>query len=51
VQLAEVATPEFKAYIQQVKRNIRALGDTLMASGNSLLTGFFFYANLLYLES
>ena len=38
-QLKEVATPEFKAYIQQVKRNINTLAGKLTGAGHALLTG------------
>ena len=37
-QLKEVATPEFKAYIQQVKKNSKALADELMKQGYSLVS-------------
>lgn len=32
------ATPEFKEYIVQVRRNARAIGDALMAQGYKLVT-------------
>jgi len=38
-QLKEVNTPEFKTYIQQVKKNCRALADALNAQGHVLTTG------------
>eukprot|EP00055_Hartaetosiga_balthica_P011162 m.49935 g.49935 ORF g.49935 m.49935 type:complete len:550 (+) comp7479_c0_seq2:83-1732(+) len=38
-QLKEVMTPEFKTYIQQVKKNTKALGDALMEKGHTLATG------------
>jgi len=38
-QLKEVATPEFKAYIKQVKANAKALGDFLVGKGQKLATG------------
>lgn len=37
-QLREVATPEFKAYIQQVKKNAAALGEYLVSKGYALAT-------------
>jgi len=37
-QLKEVMTPEFKAYIQQVKKNAVALSDTLKSKGYSIAT-------------
>ncbi|EGD74273.1 serine hydroxymethyltransferase [Salpingoeca rosetta] len=38
-QLKEVMTPEFKQYIQQVKKNTRALADALTGMGHVLATG------------
>jgi glycine hydroxymethyltransferase len=38
-QLKEVKSPEFKAYIQQVKRNAKALAEGLVARGNVLASG------------
>ncbi len=38
-QLKEVATPEFKAYIQQTKANAAALANTLTSKGYKLATG------------
>jgi glycine hydroxymethyltransferase len=38
-QLREVATPEFKAYVQQVKSNAKVLGETLVGKGLALATG------------
>lgn len=38
-QLKEVATPEFKMYIQQVKANAKALGEALSAFGYKMSTG------------
>uniref|UniRef100_A0A7S3EC96 Serine hydroxymethyltransferase n=1 Tax=Rhodosorus marinus TaxID=101924 RepID=A0A7S3EC96_9RHOD len=38
VQLKEVATPEFKTYIQQVKKNAVALADQLQKNGLKLVT-------------
>jgi len=38
-QLKEVATPEFKAYCQQVKANARALAAALTAKGYTMATG------------
>ena len=37
-QLLEVATPEFKQYIQQVKKNSKILGDYLMSKNYKLVT-------------
>merc|ERR1719156_448839 len=37
-QLKEVCTPEFKAYIKQVKLNAAALGDFLVSKGQKLAT-------------
>merc|ERR1711865_835342 len=37
-QLKEVATPEFKAYIQQVKANAKTLADFLTSKGYKLAT-------------
>ena len=37
-QLLEVATPEFKKYIQQVKKNSKTLGEYLMSNGYKLVT-------------
>lgn len=39
VQMREVATPEFKAYAQQVVANCRALAKALMDKGYKLATG------------
>ncbi|MCO5549303.1 hypothetical protein L7F22_002771 [Adiantum nelumboides] len=39
VALKQVATPEFKAYIQQVKKNARALCSALQRRGCKLVTG------------
>jgi glycine hydroxymethyltransferase len=39
VQLKEVATPEFKAYAQQIVANCRALAASLMKRGYILATG------------
>jgi len=39
VQLKQVATPEFKAYAQQVINNSRACAEALVAHGYSLATG------------
>lgn len=38
-QLKEVMTPEFKTYIQQVKKNAKALGAKLTSMGYSMATG------------
>jgi len=38
-QMRQVATPEFKVYIQQVKKNIKALANSLVNNGYSLATG------------
>jgi glycine hydroxymethyltransferase len=38
-QLKEVATPEFVAYIKQVKKNAAALADELVKLGYTLVTG------------
>eukprot|EP01061_Rhynchopus_euleeides_P036075 TRINITY_DN607_c0_g1_i1.p1 TRINITY_DN607_c0_g1~~TRINITY_DN607_c0_g1_i1.p1 ORF type:complete len:462 (+),score=204.45 TRINITY_DN607_c0_g1_i1:46-1431(+) len=38
-QLKEVATPEFKSYIQQVRRNCTVLGEELARRGHTLCTG------------
>lgn len=38
-QLKEVVTPEFRAYIQQVKRNAAALGTSLISKGYTICTG------------
>lgn len=38
-QLREVATPEFKTYVQQVRANAKTLGETLVAKGHALATG------------
>jgi glycine hydroxymethyltransferase len=38
-QLKEVATPEFKSYIQQVKKNAVAMADELVKLGHVLQTG------------
>lgn len=38
-QLKEVQTPEFKAYIQQVKRNAKALSAGLAKRGHALASG------------
>ena len=37
-QLKEVATPEFKEYIQQVKKNAKVLGEELMNYGYNVCT-------------
>lgn len=39
VQLKEVATPEFKAYSQQVIANAKALSKALIDRGQSVITG------------
>jgi len=39
VQLKEAATPEFKAYAEQVKVNCSALAQALMDLGHSIVTG------------
>lgn len=38
-QLLQVTTPEFKSYIQQVKKNSKALAAALVARGYTLCTG------------
>mmetsp|Transcript_26403 Transcript_26403/g.40874 ORF Transcript_26403/g.40874 Transcript_26403/m.40874 type:complete len:475 (-) Transcript_26403:104-1528(-) len=38
-QLKEVMTPEFKTYIQQVKKNASALADKLSSMGYTIATG------------
>eukprot|EP00742_Colponemidia_sp_Colp-10_P005447 GILJ01005821.1.p1 GENE.GILJ01005821.1~~GILJ01005821.1.p1 ORF type:complete len:229 (-),score=44.70 GILJ01005821.1:251-865(-) len=38
VQLKEVASPEFKSYVQQLKRNAVALANALMEFGYKLVT-------------
>lgn len=38
-QMHQVATPEYKLYIQQVKKNINALASALIERGYSLATG------------
>ena len=38
-QLLEVSTPEFKAYIKQVKSNAKALAEFLINNGFKLITG------------
>lgn len=38
-QLKEVATPEFKLYAQQVKKNAKALADKLTSLGYSIASG------------
>jgi len=38
-QLKQVATPEFKAYIQQTKANAKKLGEKLVEKGLALATG------------
>eukprot|EP01147_Barroeca_monosierra_P010736 gene10736-2826_t len=38
-QLKEVASPDFKVYIQQVKKNTRALAEALTEMGHVLATG------------
>lgn len=38
-QLKEVQTPEFKAYIRQVKRNASALAAELAVLGHTITTG------------
>lgn len=39
VALKEAAQPEFKAYIQQVKKNAKVLAETLIGKGYSVVTG------------
>jgi glycine hydroxymethyltransferase len=39
VALKEAATPEFKAYAQQIVRNAKALAEELLARGFSLVSG------------
>jgi len=39
VALGEVCTPEFKEYIQQVKKNANAVAETLVGHGYKLATG------------
>jgi glycine hydroxymethyltransferase len=39
VALKEAATPEFKAYIQQVKKNAKALAEELGKRGYDMVTG------------
>ncbi|KAI8013197.1 Serine hydroxymethyltransferase 7 [Camellia lanceoleosa] len=39
IALKQVATPEYKAYIQQVKKNAQALGSALMKRNCRLVTG------------
>jgi glycine hydroxymethyltransferase len=39
VALKEAATDEFKAYAQQIVKNAKALADSLMAKGYTLITG------------
>jgi glycine hydroxymethyltransferase len=38
-QMREVATPEFKLYTQQVRKNAKALAQTLMERNQKLITG------------
>lgn len=38
-QLKEVATPEFKTYVQTLKSNCQALAAALMERGHVLATG------------
>ena len=38
-QMREVATPEFKAYCEQVIKNAKALASALMEKGEKLITG------------
>ena len=38
-QLKEVASPEFKTYIQQVKSNCQAMAAALVEQGHVLATG------------
>ena len=38
-QLREVMTPEFKTYVQQVKKNAAALGAYLAGKGYTIATG------------
>ncbi|GMI55993.1 hypothetical protein ScalyP_jg925 [Parmales sp. scaly parma] len=38
-QLKEVMTPEFKTYIQQVKRNAKAMSDKLQEKGMTIASG------------
>jgi glycine hydroxymethyltransferase len=38
VALKQVVTPEFKAYIQQVKKNAKVLAETLMNKGHKIVT-------------
>ena len=38
-QLKEVKSPEFRAYIQQVKKNAKSLAEGLMSRGNELVSG------------
>ena len=38
IQMKEVATPEFKAYSEQVIKNARALAAAMMAKGENLIT-------------
>jgi glycine hydroxymethyltransferase len=38
-QLKEVATPEFKVYSQQVKKNAKALADKLSSMGHTIASG------------
>jgi len=39
VALKEAAEPEFKTYIQQVKKNAKVLAETLVSKGYSVVTG------------
>jgi len=39
VQLKEAATPEFKEYVEQVKKNSAALAEGLVELGHSIVTG------------
>lgn len=39
VALKEAATPEFKEYASQVRKNAKALGEALVAKGYTLVTG------------
>jgi len=38
-QLKQVMTPEFKAYIKQVKSNAKALSESMIKKGHSLISG------------
>ena len=39
VAFGEALQPEFKQYIQQVKKNASVLGEVLMANGIDIVTG------------